>query len=87
MESVKIAVDSVLTLWQLTGMNKLRHRMNEQKLSNRKLASDVPCHFTLISRIASGQRTPSMKIAKRISELTGVSMEDLIAEAANGEKQ
>ncbi len=53
--------------------------MNEQNLSNRKLAASVPCHFTLISKIAGGTRTPSLKVAKRISELTGVSMEDLIA--------
>jgi len=54
--------------------------MDAQGHSNRSLAALVPCHFSLISKIAGGTRTPSMKIAKRISELTGVSMEDLIAD-------
>jgi plasmid maintenance system antidote protein VapI len=60
-------------------MTKMRDRMNEQGYSNRTLAAKVPCHFTLISKMAAGKRNVRMETAKRVSELIGVPMEDLIA--------
>jgi DNA-binding XRE family transcriptional regulator len=66
-------------------MTKLRERMIKQGYSNRTLAKDVGCHWTLISKVASGKKTPGMLIAQRISVSTGVPMEDLIATKTTGE--
>ena len=34
------------------------------------IARDIPCHFTYIAKIASGERIPSYKMARRIEQIT-----------------
>jgi ribosome-binding protein aMBF1 (putative translation factor) len=42
-----------------------------KKVSYSSIARDVPCHVSLISKIANGDRTPSFQMARRIEQVTG----------------
>lgn len=46
--------------------------------SNQEVAQTLGIHYTTVSRLRSGQRTPSLVLMKHISGTYGVSMDRLV---------
>lgn len=46
--------------------------------SNQQVAQTLGIHYTTVSRLRSGQRTPSLQLMKQISTTYGVSMDRLV---------
>lgn len=61
----------------------MRDLMRERELTGRALARRVPCDPALISRLASGQKRPSARMASRLDDVLGAS--GALADAASAQ--
>lgn len=52
--------------------------------SNQDIAQSLGVHYTMVSRMRSGQRTPSLSLMKQIATVYGVSMERLVKAKLEG---
>ncbi|MBU0907205.1 MAG: helix-turn-helix domain-containing protein [Nanoarchaeota archaeon] len=50
---------------------ELRNWIKENQLSQLEVANRLKIHYSLLSRIVSGKRKPSLKLASLIEEATG----------------
>lgn len=55
-------------------------------ISNQQFADAVDIHFSMASRLRSGQRLPSADLIKRISDVYGIPLEDLHRARSGGPK-
>lgn len=60
--------------------NVFKLRVNK-KLSQAELAKKIHVTQQFIQQLESGKRTPSLKVAKRLAEALGVTVDDLIKKA------
>ena len=51
--------------------------VTESKLNMSEIARRSGCHLTHISRILSGDRTPSLPMARKIADAMGISLDRL----------
>lgn len=56
------------------------------RVSNNEFARRVGCHYTMASRLRSGQRLPSAALLTRISREFGIPSEDLLKAREQGTK-
>lgn len=59
-------------------MMTLAEYMSEKKIKDAALAKEVECDRSMITKIRQRQATPSLPLAVKISNLTGVPIENLI---------
>jgi transcriptional regulator with XRE-family HTH domain len=64
------------------GREQLREWLTEQKLSQKAFAEQLGIHETHLSAILSGRDFPSLSLAARIEDLTGITGTDFAEEAA-----
>lgn len=53
--------------------------------SNQTVASELGIHFTTVSRLRSGQRTPSLTLMQKISKTYDVPMDRLVQAKLRGQ--
>ena len=83
---MKNPVDATCILCNIAGMTELDIRMTEQNLTSAELARRVGRHRSSISRLRNGL-TCHLKYedAQKISRITGVAVEALLASTANSQ--
>lgn len=67
---------------QRLGPNKLSVLICGRLVNAARIARLLNVHYSHISRIASGQRTPSVPLAVKLAEVLGVTVDELLKDLA-----
>jgi len=57
---------------------RLRELREERGLTRSKLAKEVGVHWTYIWQLEAGKRQPSLRLARKLAETFGVSLDELL---------
>jgi len=68
------------------GQNRLARQRAARQLSQKQLARQVGLSQSAIAAYETGERTPSLAVARRIARFFGVSIEDLFFDGCGGER-